>query len=168
MAAIRHYRSAFFTCILFLMTVAPLFSQQTKATSVPRAHRHEYRHEIEQLEEAWRTAMLKGSSSGLESLLADDYAGITANGAIQTKDQVLASLRSGALQFSTLNISDRKIRLYGTTAVVTSVAELAGTRKDEQLSGRYRYTRVYVRNPAGQWKIVSFEASHIQEPGDHK
>lgn len=135
---------------------------------VPRAHRHEFRHEIDQLEEAWRVAMLKGNSAALAALLADDYTAITARGAIQTKDQAVASLRAGAFQLTALNISDRKVRIYGSTAVVTSVAELTGTKTDQELTGRYRYTRVYVRNPQGQWKIVSFEASRIQEPNEHK
>jgi hypothetical protein len=126
-------------------------------TQVPRGQRHEFRHEIDQAEDAWRAAMLKGNSAALDALLA-----------IQTKEQALSNLRSGAFQLSALNISDRKVRIYGNTAVVTSVAELTGSRKDQEVTGRYRYTRVYVRNSQGQWKIVSFEASRIQDPSEHK
>jgi len=132
------------------------------APAVPRAHRHEYRHEIDQKEDEWRTAMLRGNSAALGALLADDYTAITSKGAIQTKEQAIDNLRSGALQFTALSISDRKVRIYGTTAVVTSLAELTGSRNDEEMTGRYRYTTVYVRNQQGQWKIVSFEASRIQ------
>jgi ketosteroid isomerase-like protein len=133
---------------------------------MPRAQRHEYRHEIDQLEDKWRDAMLKSNGPVLDGLLADDYTAITATGAIQTKEQTLANLRSGALQLTELNVSDRKVRIYGSTAVVTSMAELAGSRDQQDMSGRYRYTRVYVRNAGGQWKIVSFEASRILEPGE--
>jgi ketosteroid isomerase-like protein len=35
-------------------------------------------------------------------------------------------------------------------------------------TGSYRYTRVYVRNAQGLWKIVSFEASRIRFPGAHE
>jgi ketosteroid isomerase-like protein len=150
------------------MIVFSALAQPGRANSVPRAQRHEYRHEIEQLEEAWRSAMLKGNSAALDSLLADDYTGITAKGAIQTKDQAIGNLKSGALQLTALQISDRKVRVYGTTAVVTSLAELTGSRNDQELTGRYRYTRVYVRSPQGVWKIVSFEASRIQDPSEHR
>ncbi len=112
--------------------------------------------------------MLKGNSAALEALLADDYSAITAEGAIQTKDQAISNLKTGAFQLSALAISDRKVRIYGSTAVVTSVAELTGGKKDPGVTGRYRYTRVYVRNQLGQWKIVSFEASRIQEPAEKK
>jgi ketosteroid isomerase-like protein len=148
---------------LLLFSSIAFAGQHGPAHSVPRAQRHEYRHEIDQLEEAWRTAMLKGNSAALAGLLADDYTAITAKGAIQTKDQAISNLRSGALQLTELNISDRKVRIYGSTAVVTSLAELTGSKSDQEMTGRYRYTRVYVRNSQGQWKIVSFEASRIQE-----
>jgi hypothetical protein len=36
------------------------------------------------------------------------------------------------------------------------------------LNGSFRYTRVYVRDPGGTWRIVSFEASRIRDEGDHK
>jgi ketosteroid isomerase-like protein len=129
---------------------------------MPHGQRHEIRHEIDAMEEAWRTAMLKGNSAGLEALLADDYTGITAKGAIQTKEESVNNLKSGAIQISALNFADRKVRVYGSTAVVTSSAELKGGKSDPEITGRYRYTRVYVRNQAGQWKCVSFEASRIQ------
>ena len=138
------------------------------AQSVPRAQRHEYRHEIDQLEEEWRNAMLKGDSAALDSLLAEDYTAITARGAIQTKEQAIDNLKSGTLQVTTLTLSDRKVRIYGTTAVVTSIAELVGSRNAQELTGRYRYTHVYVRNQQGQWKIVSFEASRILESGERR
>ena len=50
----------------------------------------------------------------------------------------------------------------------TSVAEVTGNRGEDEVTGRYRYTRVYVRNAQGQWKIVSFESSRIREAGERK
>lgn len=104
----------------------------------------------------------------MDSLLADDYTAITANGTLQTKQDWLASLRSGRVHISTLDISDRKVRFYGDTAVVTSRAQVQGTGSEGGVVGSFRYTRVYVRNPQGKWKIVSFEASRIRNPRDGK
>jgi ketosteroid isomerase-like protein len=138
------------------------------AAALPRNQKHEVRHEIDHMEESWRTAMLAKDGAALDNLLSDDYTGITAEGAIQTKDQAVGNLKSGSIKITNLVNSDRKVRIYGSTAVVTSLAEISGTRDGHELTGRYRYTRVYVRNLQGQWKIVSFEASRIQEPGEHK
>lgn len=133
-----------------------------------RAEKHETRHQIEGLEDTWRSAVLKGNISAMDALLADDYMAITPTGILQSKEQALASLRAGNVHFKTIDLSDRKIRLYGTTALVTSRAEVAGSGPDGDISGSYRYTRVYVRDPHGVWRIVSFEASKIKQPGDHR
>jgi ketosteroid isomerase-like protein len=135
---------------------------------MPRAERHESRHEIDQLEENWREAVLKSNTAAMDALLADDYMAITPAGMLQTKDQALANLRSGATRFTSLALSDRKVRFYGTTAVVTSIAQVSGATSEGDFSGDYRYTRVYVRDPKGSWKIVSFEASRIRDPGEHR
>jgi ketosteroid isomerase-like protein len=131
---------------------------------MPRSERHESKHEIDQLEQNWRDAILHRNVAVMDGLLADDYVGITANGTLQSKDQTLASLKSGATHLTALDLSDLKVRFYGQTALVTSRAEVTGTTGDGDVHGSYRYTRVYVRDPKGAWKIVSFEASRIREP----
>ena len=135
---------------------------------LPRAQKHERRHEIDHLEEVWRNALLTDNTAAMNSLLADDYMAITPAGTLQTKEEALANLRSGRMHFTTLEITERKVRFYGTTALVTSTADVQGTTPDGDLSGSYRYTRVYVEGPPGVWKIVSFEANRILSPGEHK
>lgn len=135
---------------------------------IPKAQKHEKRHEIDQLEDQWCQAVLKSNTTAMQNLLADDYLAITASGTLQTKEQALDNLRSGRTRFTRLEISDRKVRFYGTTALVTSVAEVQGVTGNGELAGSYRYTRVYVRDAQGAWKIVSFEASRIREPAEGK
>ena len=81
----------------------PVRAQQPHS-GLPRAQKHEGRHEIDQLEEQWRTALLKSDSTAMASLLADDYMAITPNGTLQTKEQWLAGLRSGATHFTAIDI----------------------------------------------------------------
>jgi ketosteroid isomerase-like protein len=130
--------------------------------------KHDNRHEIEQLEEAWRNAVLKTDTAALGGLLADDYIAITASGTLQTKEEALASLRSGRVRITSIDFSDRKLRFYGHTALVTSLANVKASTAENEVSGSYRYTRVYVFDPQGRWKIVSFEASRIRYPGDRR
>lgn len=129
---------------------------------MPRAQKHESRHIIDELENQWRDALLKRDTAAMNALLAEDYTAITAYGTLQTRDEALANLRSGRWRISALDLRDRKVRFYGKTALVTSIAEVEGTGPEGTLNGSYRYTRVYVRNAQGVWKIVSFEASRIR------
>jgi ketosteroid isomerase-like protein len=151
-----------------LLVFAFSASAAQSSPGVPRGQRHEVRHEIDQLEDTWRDAIIHRNSSAMDTLLADDYIAITANGTLQSKDQTLAILRAGTLRFASIEFSDRKVRFYGQTALVTSRAEVSGTTPEGDISGSYRYTRVYVKDDHGTWKIVSFEASRIRHSQEHK
>jgi len=153
---------------VFIGLTGVLLNAVVPLGAMPRAEKHEVRHEIERLEDAWRNAVLHGNLAAMDGLLSDDYMAITPSGILQSKEQALASLRTGAMRFTALDLSDRKIRLYGTTALVTSRADVKGTDPDGNVSGSYRYTRVYVRDARGVWRIVSFEASKIREPGERR
>lgn len=152
-------RRSFLALLIALSCLVPATAQAR--SGMPRAERNESRHEIDQLEDRWRDAVLHRNAQVMDGLLADDYIAITANGSLQSKEQTLNNLRSGSLHFSAISISDRKVRFYGQTALVTSRAEVTGSASDGGLTGSFRYTRVYVRDAHGVWKIVSFEVSRI-------
>jgi ketosteroid isomerase-like protein len=118
--------------------------------------------EIEALEQRWREAIISNNVAEMDHLLADDYIGISANGTVETKAQALAARKAGTVRITQLDLNDLKVRVYGDTAVVTSKADLAGTNGQSDISGNYRYTRVYNKR-LGQWKIVSFEASRMHD-----
>ncbi|HSY72032.1 MAG TPA: nuclear transport factor 2 family protein [Alloacidobacterium sp.] len=138
---------------------------QPAFAALPHHANHEQHKEIEALEMQWRQAQLSNDVGLMDRLLADDYISISATGTIETKTEALALRRAGTLHITSLELNDLKVRIYGDTAVVTSRADLEGTNGSTNISGKYRYTRVYNRR-FGQWKIVSFEASHINDERD--
>ena len=120
--------------------------------------------EIEDMETQWRDAQLTGNVSEMDKLLSDDYFGISMNGQVNTKAQQLERIRKRALNLTRIDLSDVKVKLFGTTAaVVTSRAEVAGTMDGAPMNGSFRYTRVYQR-VAGLWKITNFEATRLAVP----
>ncbi len=146
------------------IVLAVLCAPGAGAKSIPRPHRQPRQvvRIIERLEEQWRQAELDANTTVMANMLSDDYLGIYSDGTLATKAETLAGFKSGAIHFTKMDTSDRKIRVFGTTAVVVSTAEVAGTNHGDQISGRYRYTRVYHRRNS-VWKIVSFEASTLHE-----
>ena len=160
-------RSRGWLYLMFALLCLNLEAAQQAKSGMPRAARHESRHEIDQMEESWKEAIVHGNVQTMDKLLADDYIAISANGTLQSKEQTLANLKAGKVQFKTIDLSDRKVRFYGKTALVTSRAAITGNTEEGDISGDYRFTRVYVRDDSGEWKIVSFEASRIRDLGDH-
>lgn len=132
------------------------------ASALPRREKSEIHKQIEALEQQWRNALVTNNVGQMDHLLADDYIGITSNGTVETKTQALDQRRAGTVRITKLDLTDTHVRVYGDTAVVTSLADLEGTNGASNISGEYRYTRVYARR-LGQWKIVSFEASRIHD-----
>jgi ketosteroid isomerase-like protein len=130
--------------------------------------KEENRHQIDRLEDAFRSALMTSNTKAMDGLLAEDYMAITPSGTLESREDTLENLRTGKVHFTTLDVSDRKVRFYGSTAVVTSQVTIQAVTPDGPVNGNYWYTRVYARSPQGQWKIVSFEASRVREPGPHK
>jgi uncharacterized protein (TIGR02246 family) len=149
--------------LAFAVGATPLF-----AGGLSLAQKHENRREIDQLEDEWRNAVLNSDAKAMDSLLAEDYMAITPAGTLRSRDEALQNMRSGSEHFTSVTITDRKVRFYGTTAIVTSLATIQGSTSGGQVTGDYRYTHVYVRTAEGQWKIVSSEASHVRNPGPHQ
>lgn len=147
-------------CVLLAAVFCLLVS--SPAWALPHRDAHAVRKEIEALEMQWRDAVVTNNVKQMEHLLADDYLGISANGTVETKAEAVAQRRAGTIRIKSLILSDIKVRVYGKTAVVTSRAELTGVNGQSDISGNYRYTRVYNKR-FGQWKIISFEASRMHD-----
>jgi ketosteroid isomerase-like protein len=150
-------------CLLTLLAVAA-FSQPAQATGPHPKRKDEYKHQVEKLEEVWRTAQLNADVDAMDKLLSDDYIGITMSGQVVTKMQQLDRLRNRSLVLSKIALDDVKVKMIGTTAIVTSRAEVDGTEDGAPMHGNFRYTRVYSRLPSGSWKITNFEATRVGLP----
>jgi ketosteroid isomerase-like protein len=118
--------------------------------------------EIAQMERQWRAALLGADVSALGNLISDSYVGIGPTGNIFNKSEELQATASGENRFQRLQLQERKIRIYGTTAVVTSKVLVQGSYASQPVLGEYRYTRVWSLED-GHWRVVSFEANRIDD-----
>jgi ketosteroid isomerase-like protein len=121
----------------------------------------EYKHQVERLEEVWRTAQLNDDVAAMDKLLSDDYVGITMTGQVVTKMQQLDRMKNRTMVLSKIELDDVKVKVIGSTAIVNSRAQVDGTNDGAPIHGTYRYTRVYSRLPTGLWKITNFEATRV-------
>lgn len=154
-------------CAVFLfclLAAAPAFSAQ----HVVLHPRHGYDsgdqdtiRQIVDMERQAKDASLRRDAEFSLRALADDYVAITPLGQVTTKEENISARRSGQLRYDAMNVTDMVVRLYGDTAVVTARADVKGHQLGEDLSGPYRYTRVWVRRN-GRWQAVSYQATVTQ------
>ena len=101
-------------------------------------------------------AILKGDASASERHLADTYVFTGPDGTVENKAQAIADLKSGDLKLQSASLDDAKVQIYGDTAVVTYSSNDKGTYKVKDISGKTRWTDVFVKHN-GRWQLV---ASH--------
>ena len=128
--------------------------------STPHGQRHA-RQQIEALEEQWKNATLTGDAAVMDRLLSDDFVGISWTGQVNNKAMQLDRTRNKTVVLTRFDFSDVKIKILGPVAIVTCRAEIGGTNDGSDITGNFRYTRVYQHLPSGGWKITNFEATRI-------
>ncbi|GAC1415940.1 MAG: hypothetical protein NVS9B15_10260 [Acidobacteriaceae bacterium] len=153
------------SAILAAFLVGTILVPALRANVPHRKRKDLYKEQVEQLEQTWRTAQLAGDVGEMDKLLADDYVGITMTGQVVTKMQQLDRLRNRSMVLTRIDLDDMKVKLIGSTAIVTSLASIDGTNEGTNVHGTYRYTRVYTRLPTGIWKITNFEATRVGPSG---
>lgn len=118
------------------------------------------REKILAADEARRTAMLHGDAAALEPLLASDVTIIWGDGTIDDKQSVLALFRSGALKYERLEYSDTRVRLYGSTAVLTGKARVVVRSGAHLIESRVWVTRVYIEQNH-RWLLVASQSTRL-------
>jgi ketosteroid isomerase-like protein len=145
------------TCVVFWMIAfsAPPASLVAQSGQELNAER-----EVRAMEAQWRQAWLAGNAAALDRIHADDYIAIPNIGTTSTKAEIMADVRRGAFRYSRMDHFDMTVRIYGSTAVVVGRTVNEGRRGDRDVSGDFRYTRIYVKRSAG-WQVVLAQYTRI-------
>jgi ketosteroid isomerase-like protein len=97
----------------------------------------------------------------LEGLYADDYMLVRPDGSVLNKQEVLRDLRSGGLRFHSIELDQTRVRMYGSTAVLTAESQAVSSRDGMESRSHFRLTAVYVRQ--GQSiKLVHFQSTALR------
>lgn len=156
--------SLLFKAALFAATLGSpmLHAQAVRPRHAPR----QVKQQIADLEEQWRAATLVSDTAVMDRLLSEDYVGISWNGQVNTKAMQLNRVRTHSFQITRLALSDLKVKVVNSIAIVTSTAELTGINDGAPMDGTFRYTRIYQRLPSGAWKITNSESTRV--PTGHR
>jgi hypothetical protein len=87
--------------------------------------------------------------------LTDDYLGANVTGQALTKQQQIDGIMAGTLFSGKAEQTDRKVRIYGDTAVSTGV--VTGVIGGDKV----RYIRVFVKRN-NKWRLVAAQGTRIE------
>ncbi|MGO9271903.1 MAG: nuclear transport factor 2 family protein [Terriglobia bacterium] len=113
--------------------------------------------EVKSLEARRFQALVEADVPALENLLSDDLVYTHASGLRQNKAEFLASIRSGEIQYHSFTPQDVKVRLYGSTAVVTGHASVMARTKGQEVSSELLYLEAFVKQD-GRWQLVAWQS----------
>ncbi len=116
---------------------------------------------VQKLERAWLNAYEEHDEKAMDAIVADDFTITFPNGAMQTKAQIMSSIKrprppgAQAMKFHTEEV---RARVYGDTVILTGRVVTEHQRDGQTASKEeQRYTDTYVRRN-GRWQVV---ASHL-------
>ncbi len=115
---------------------------------------------FEKIEQDWANALVKADKAGLDRYEAPEYTLVTATGATLTRAQSDGELLNGHQHFDALQISDVAARCSGNLAVVTGHARSSEKYRNQDNSGDYEFTDVFVRRH-GRWMAVHAQLTRI-------
>ena len=116
--------------------------------------------ELRQLEDKIADAVVRRDIAFVDRVWAEEFVYTGVRGEVKTKTDILAELKAGDLRFEVLKFDDVRVRVYGDAAVATGRATTKGRSKQGEISGEFRYTRVYVKR-RGAWQLVAFQGTPL-------
>ena len=105
----------------------------------------------------------KRDTATLDKIWANDYTFINPQGAVVTKAERLANIKSSATRFKAIDPQQEKVTTHGDVAIDIGRVTLEGTKySGQESSGEYRYMNVW-RKVGGEWQMLANQITLIKK-----
>jgi hypothetical protein len=81
-------------------------------------------------------------------------------GIVETKDQYLAKLKSGAQKYDAIEMTSPTIRTYGDAAVSHHIAVMKGTNASGPFDNRLMMIHTWIKK-GGQWTLAAHQTTQL-------
>ncbi len=105
---------------------------------------------VANLDEKYQSAVGRNDAETMGRILADDFVLVTGSGKNYSRADLLQEAKSGRLQYEKQESSQRIIRVWGDTAVVTALLWAKGTEEGKPFEYHVWFSDTYVRIH-GKW-----------------
>lgn len=133
----------------------------TSRSQGPKAHPGDIEKAVAALEKQWAQAATANYADLIAPLLADKIIITESEGQVLDRAAFLAEERSN--QYSSSEIDDLKIRVFGDTAIASYALRQKYTSKGKAFDSHTRETDTWVKMPNGAWLCVAAHGSKIKK-----
>lgn len=110
------------------------------------------------LDSDYQSAVKNNNAAGMDQIFGEDFVVISGSGKAYTKADLLQAARTRRVHYEHQEDSERKVQVWGNTAVVTAKLWAKGTDHGQPFDYFVWFSDTYVRTPAG-WRYVHGQAS---------
>ena len=149
--------------VLFPVVFVSMLNPQTagRAKRIVHPSTQQIGKEIEDIERQLRIAYLKADAGWLEEHLSEAYTEVDAQGNLVTRTQLIQAFKTSDIAYDTMNLSEGSAKIFNAdTVLLTQKEELAGGLHGKNFSGKYRCTRVWVKEN-GFWQLAGSQLTPI-------
>jgi ketosteroid isomerase-like protein len=96
----------------------------------------------------------------LSRIYSDDYMLVRPDGTVFSKAQILDDLKTHAMSFRSIELTNEKIRIYGPVAILTGDSQITTVRDGKESMAEFRLVAVYCKQD-DRIQLVHFQSSPL-------
>jgi ketosteroid isomerase-like protein len=151
-------RAAFNACALFALTAAVSLA----VLAVPARAQSADEQKVLDMQKKFQALTVALDADGVAALMADDAFFIHGNGAVQSKSEFVAALKSHQMAFSSYVLKEPKVVLFKGGAIVSGLVEI-GFQIPAPRIIHMRGSSVWLETPSG-WKLKMDQDTTLANP----
>jgi ketosteroid isomerase-like protein len=148
--------------IVIMLALSPIIYGQAKNKPAITASKDEQA--LMELERVYADAVARQDTKVIDSLFDDSFVAISSRAEVRDKTAEINDIKPPTptpdFVLEGFNLEDIKVRLFGSTAVVTGRSILKTNYKGRSSAITFRYTRVYVKRKKN-WQVVAQQLTRI-------
>jgi ketosteroid isomerase-like protein len=110
--------------------------------------------------EKFYPALKNGDLGTLAEVYADDYMLVRPDGSVFSKAQILDDLKTHAMRFSSIELTNETIRIYGSVGILTGDSKTVALRDGKESKALARLVAVY-RKQNDRIELVHFQSNSL-------
>ena len=107
-------------------------------------------------------ALKQNDLEKLSQIYSDDYMLVRPDGSVFSKAQILDDLKIHAMSFSSIDLTNEKIRIYGSVGILTGDSKIKTVRDGKESQTAFRLVAIYCKQN-NRVELVHFQSSPLPE-----
>jgi len=107
-------------------------------------------------------ALRKNDLEKLSQIYSDDYMLVRPDGSAFSKAQILDDLKAHAMSFKSIELTNERIRIYGSVGILTGDSKITTVRDGKESQTAFRLVAVYCKQN-DRIELVHFQSSPLPD-----